>query len=404
MKRILFLFLLLALTGIASAQSNPPLTVQEVDGSPKKTGVTKIVVSNGTLTISGSTATITTGGGGGGITIGTTTIASGTTTRVLYNNGGTLGEYPVTGSTNVVMSASPTLTGTVALAAMTASGAITQTSASATAFESGPNGGTNPVFRLVNSTASSATGLSITGNAAGSGVTLTALSSGSNENIKLAPKGTGYVQLNTYLYALTGYQPALAFATDGSRGIGSPNSTTVSLYNSSQAEVSLGSGFLGVSANHQLGWASTSPINTTASLDTIMRRNAAANLAFGAADAAAPVAQMLSVQNVVGGTSNAAGANWTLKASAGTGTGAGGDLIIQTAPAGGSGTTQNSFVTAFTVKGVGAVQLKSVTHANLPTVADGYLIYCSDCTIASPCASGGSGALAKGINGQWVCN
>lgn len=53
-------------------------------------------------------------GGGSGLTTGTTTIASGTNTRVLYNNSGVLGEYPITGTGNVVMSASPTLTGTAA--------------------------------------------------------------------------------------------------------------------------------------------------------------------------------------------------------------------------------------------------------------------------------------------------
>ena len=132
-------------------------------------------------------------GGGGGITIGTTTITSGTNTRVLYNNAGVVGEYVITGTGNVVMSASPTLTGTVAMAAATASGTIVQTSASSAAFESGPNGSTNPVFRLVNSTASQATGLSITGNAAGSGATLTVLSSGTNEDLRLAPKGAANV-------------------------------------------------------------------------------------------------------------------------------------------------------------------------------------------------------------------
>lgn len=82
-------------------------------------------------------------------------------------------------------------------------GAITQTSASATAFESGPNGGTNPVFRLVNDTASSATGLSITGRAAGNGVTLTALSSGTNEAISIVSKGTGNVALSNSAVSLT---------------------------------------------------------------------------------------------------------------------------------------------------------------------------------------------------------
>lgn len=88
MKRILFLFLLLSLTGVASAQSNPPLTVQEVDGSPKKNGVTKIVVSNGTLSISGTTATITTGGGGGS-TI-TTNAQTGTTYTIVSGDSGKL--------------------------------------------------------------------------------------------------------------------------------------------------------------------------------------------------------------------------------------------------------------------------------------------------------------------------
>ncbi len=80
---------------------------------------------------------------------------------------------------------------------LSAAGTIVQTSNSATAFESGPNGSTNPVFRLVNNVASAATGLSITGNAAGSGVTLTALSSGTNEDIKVTPKGSGGLNVTT---------------------------------------------------------------------------------------------------------------------------------------------------------------------------------------------------------------
>jgi len=56
------------------------------------------------------------GGGGGGITIGTTTITSGTNTRVLFNNSGVVGEYTVTGTGNAVLSASPTLTGTLTAA------------------------------------------------------------------------------------------------------------------------------------------------------------------------------------------------------------------------------------------------------------------------------------------------
>ena len=43
----------------------PPLEVTEVDGSPDGRPITKIIVSNGDLTISGRTATIDTSGSGG---------------------------------------------------------------------------------------------------------------------------------------------------------------------------------------------------------------------------------------------------------------------------------------------------------------------------------------------------
>lgn len=64
-------------------------------------------------------------------------------------------------------------------------------STAASAFFVGPNADTNPVLRVVDNVASAATGLSITGNAAGSGVTLSVLSSGTNEGIIIAAKGNG---------------------------------------------------------------------------------------------------------------------------------------------------------------------------------------------------------------------
>lgn len=45
-----------------------------------------------------------------------------------------------------------------------------------------------------------------------------------------------------------------------------------------------------------------------------------------------------------------------------------------------------------------------VLFANLLTPANGAYAYCSDCTIANPCAGGGTGAFAKRLNGVWVCN
>jgi hypothetical protein len=91
----------------------------------------------------------------------------------------------------------PSISGTSAFTgAITTTGAITQTSASATAFSSGLNGATNPVFRLVNNIASQATGISITGRAATAGADITVLSSGTNEPLNIEAKGSGSILLN----------------------------------------------------------------------------------------------------------------------------------------------------------------------------------------------------------------
>lgn len=61
------------------------------------------------LTTDGTNSSWGTPASGGGITIGTTTITSGTTTRILYDNAGVVGEYTITGSGTVVaMQTSPT--------------------------------------------------------------------------------------------------------------------------------------------------------------------------------------------------------------------------------------------------------------------------------------------------------
>lgn len=49
--------------------------------------------------------------------------------------------------------------------------------------------------------------------------------------------------------------------------------------------------------------------------------------------------------------------------------------------------------------------LGTVAFASLPSVPpNGSFLYCSDCTIANPCAAAGTGAFAKRINAVWVCN
>jgi hypothetical protein len=45
-----------------------------------------------------------------------------------------------------------------------------------------------------------------------------------------------------------------------------------------------------------------------------------------------------------------------------------------------------------------------MAFASLGTPANGTIVYCNNCTIANPCAGAGTGALAKRLNGVWVCN
>lgn len=54
--------------------------------------------------------------------------------------------------------------------------------------------------------------------------------------------------------------------------------------------------------------------------------------------------------------------------------------------------------------GTGGLSYSGVTFAALGSPVDGTVIYCSDCTFANPCASGGTGAIAKRLGGAWRCD
>ena len=99
-------------------------------------------------------------------------------------------------------------------------------------------------------------------------------------------------------------------------------------------------------SDKQLAW--TTSVNSS-TLDAFITRKAVASLQLGEADAAAPVTQTIGPQSVVAGTSNTAGQNFTIRGSQGTGTGVGGDIIFQVAPAGSSGTAQNTLVQAMRI-------------------------------------------------------
>lgn len=75
--------------------------------------------------------------------------------------------------------------------------AVLVTSNAASAFAVGPNGSTNPVLRVDASTASAATGITITGAAAGGGVAVVARSSGTDEALTINAKGTGPIGIGS---------------------------------------------------------------------------------------------------------------------------------------------------------------------------------------------------------------
>ena len=106
----------------------------------------------------------------------------------------------------------------------------------------------------------------------------------------------------------------------------------------------------------------------TTATSAILTGRSAANLTLGLADAAAPVAQTLSVQNVVAGTTNTAGANFTINGSRGTGTGAGGSIIFQTAAASTTGSTQNALVTQLSIAGNGGTTLTEIAGTSALTL------------------------------------
>lgn len=131
---------------------------------------------------------------------------------------------------------------------------------------------------------------------------------------------------------------------------------------------STGTGWM-VGSDGNIGWSNTT--DAGGGEDTFLTRKAAASIQLGLADAAAPVAQTLSVQGVVAGTSNTNGAAWTIGGSISTGTGIGGSIVFATSSAAASASTQNARANALELTGNKNVV---VGNAALATdAADGFL-------------------------------
>jgi hypothetical protein len=151
---------------------------------------------------------------------------------------------------------------------------------------------------------------------------------------------------------------------------------------------------MSIAGSTNFGWTSSAS-SPSATLDLFLTRRAAANLRLGSADAAAPIAQTLSVQSVVAGTTNTAGANLTITGSQGTGTGAGGSIIFQVAPAGASGTAVNALETALTIASNSDVTIPGTIKSS-----NYYLLTQGSLHISMAMATRTDGAL--GSNGSFV--
>lgn len=89
--------------GVTASTVAGVTTVSGVTATTSQIGVVK--PDGTTITISGGVISAT----GVVLTVGTTAISGGTNGRILYDNGGVLGELATTGSGNVVLASSPTI-------------------------------------------------------------------------------------------------------------------------------------------------------------------------------------------------------------------------------------------------------------------------------------------------------
>lgn len=158
-------------------------------------------------------------------------------------------------------------------AAASGTGLVNITSASANALAVGPAGTTNPTLQVDASTGSAATGIRIKSAAAASGVAVSVISSGTNENMKIDGKGAGQLIFGT---TSTGY-------TVMNRGsLSTPiigvTKTAIATQNGTPSAAALLGGCL---AHASVTGAGTLTLDTAANIDTQIAANGGAAAATG---------------------------------------------------------------------------------------------------------------------------
>jgi len=139
------------------------------------------------------------GGGGSGITVGTTTISSGTSGRIGYNNAGVYNEYTTTGTgTEVVKSTSPTINADITLTGAYANLNINANTATNSFVSLGVNGTIYGYYGTCGNTNAFITGSAV-GDMCFRGVNDNILFSTNNgTSSQMTIKSTGVVQMSNY--------------------------------------------------------------------------------------------------------------------------------------------------------------------------------------------------------------
>lgn len=279
---------------------------------------------------------------GSGITIGTTTITSGTTTKVLFNNAGVVGEYTITGTGNAVLSASPTFTGTIIAASATFSGTV-----------SSPGSGSNSERFGASSTTNTGTDALAVGTAATcatGGAGMTALGSGASALTQSTV--IGYQALDSgggFGNTCMGYQAQATGGATYSTVMGRSASTSANkniiIGKGSSTQTSTSTILLAVDGNIPSGFSNSFVAGSSAEpMNDVYFGKGLPN--------ATPTAW--SLHGVDGSGSNIAGAAINFIAGRATGNAASAGFAFQTGDAGSSGATLQTATTKFAIAGTGA--------------------------------------------------
>lgn len=390
----------------------------------------QVLTSNGT-TLAPSWQTPSTG-----LTVGTTTIASGTTTRILYDNAGVLGEYTITGTGTVaVMQTGASLItpalGVASGTSLALGGATIGTDAFAVNGSTTHNGNFSIVSASlilsgnISATAWTTNGLRIKGIAATltdttssgtvataytdvlGGNTIAASSAATYTNyfsmyVKDPVTGTNVTMTNKWSLGgdslKVGTSTPLTVTTAGALSAISGNFGGGTLFSGTQLTVTGVQALIAASGQEPrlvVGITTDTTLRISFGLDpsnnpffqmgpggatnrdVSLMRLGVGNLRIGNIPSATPVAQLVTIGEASrGGTdTNVAGANGTLQSGAGTGSGTGSSLIFQTPTTGTTGTAAQTYATRLTLTDLAATFTVPITTSGVSaTIASGTAI------------------------------